>query len=83
MMEEYQSIMKNDVWEIVLRPEGNSMVSLRWNYKMKHAQMAASRSTKHDSWPKDSLKKREWITRRLLLQWPGTLLLELLFLLLL
>jgi hypothetical protein len=24
MMEEYQSIMKNDVWDIVLRPEGKS-----------------------------------------------------------
>jgi hypothetical protein len=23
MMEEYQSIMKNDVWDIVLRPKGS------------------------------------------------------------
>jgi hypothetical protein len=27
MMEEYQSIMKNDVWEVVPRPEGKSMVT--------------------------------------------------------
>jgi hypothetical protein len=27
MMEEYQSIMKNDVWEIVPRPEGKSVVT--------------------------------------------------------
>jgi hypothetical protein len=27
MMEEYQSIMNNDVWEVVLRPEGKSVVN--------------------------------------------------------
>jgi hypothetical protein len=37
MMEEYQSIMKNDVWEIVLSREGNSMVTSKWIYKIKHA----------------------------------------------
>jgi hypothetical protein len=37
MMEEYQSIMKNDLWEIVSRPEGNSMVNSKWIYKIKHA----------------------------------------------
>ena len=35
-MEEYQSIMKNDVWEIVPRPEGKSIVTSRWLYKIKH-----------------------------------------------
>ena len=29
MMEEYHSIMKNDAWEIVLRPEGKSVVTSR------------------------------------------------------
>ena len=37
MMEEYQSIMKNDVWEIVLRPEQKSVVTSNWIYKIKHA----------------------------------------------
>ena len=37
MMEEYQSIMKNDVWEIVSRPKGESMVTWRWIYKIKQA----------------------------------------------
>jgi hypothetical protein len=37
MMEEYQSIMKNDVWEVVLRPEGKSVVTSKWIYKIKHA----------------------------------------------
>ena len=37
MMEEYQSIMKNDVWYIVPKPEGKSVVSSKWIYKIKHA----------------------------------------------
>ena len=36
MVEEYQSIMKNDVWEIVPRPKGKSGVTSRWLYKIKH-----------------------------------------------
>jgi hypothetical protein len=37
MTEEYQSIMKNDVWDIFLRPEGKSVVTSKWIYKIKHA----------------------------------------------
>ena len=37
MIEEYQSIMKNDVWDIVLKPENKSVVSSKWIYKIKHA----------------------------------------------
>ena len=37
MMEEYHSIMKNDVWDIVPRHEGKSVVTSRWIYKVKHA----------------------------------------------
>eukprot|EP00253_Pinus_taeda_P036516 PITA_36516 len=36
MMEKYQSIMKNDVWEIVSRPKGKSVVTSKRIYKMKH-----------------------------------------------
>ena len=35
-MDEYHSIMKNDVWEIVSRTEGKSVVTSRWLYKLKH-----------------------------------------------
>jgi hypothetical protein len=28
--------MKNDVWEVVPRPEGNSVVTSKWIYKIKH-----------------------------------------------
>jgi hypothetical protein len=37
MMEEYQSITKNDVWEIVPRPKHEEVVSSKWIYKIKHA----------------------------------------------
>jgi hypothetical protein len=36
MVEEYTSIIKNDVWDIVLRPEEKSVVSSKWIFKIKH-----------------------------------------------
>ena len=36
MMEEYQSIKKNGVWEVVPNPEDKSVVSFKWIYKIKH-----------------------------------------------
>jgi hypothetical protein len=36
-MMEYQSIMKNDVWDIVPRPKGKCVVTSKWIYKIKHA----------------------------------------------
>ena len=36
MMEEYNSIMKNGVWEVVPRPEGKLVVTSKWLYKIKH-----------------------------------------------
>jgi hypothetical protein len=37
MLEEYDSIRCNDVWEVVSRPEGKSVVTLIWLYKTKYA----------------------------------------------
>ena len=37
MIEEYQSIMKNDAWDVVSRPEGKYVVTSKWIYKIKHA----------------------------------------------
>jgi hypothetical protein len=37
MTEEYQSIIKNDVWEIVPRSKSKDVVSSRWLFKIKHA----------------------------------------------
>ena len=28
--------MKNDVWEVVPKPKGNSIITSRWLYKIKH-----------------------------------------------
>jgi hypothetical protein len=36
MIEEYQSIMKNNVWDIVLRPKEKSVITSKWLYKIKH-----------------------------------------------
>jgi hypothetical protein len=37
MLEEYRSIIKNNVWDIMPRPKDKSMVSSKWIYKIKHA----------------------------------------------
>ena len=36
MVDEYSSIMTNDVWEIVPRPQNRSIVGSRWIYKIKY-----------------------------------------------
>ena len=36
MQEEYDSIMRNDVWEMVPRPEGKLVVTSRWLYKIRY-----------------------------------------------
>eukprot|EP00253_Pinus_taeda_P027156 PITA_27156 len=37
MVEEYNSIMVNDVWKVVRRPQGRLVVGSRWIYKIKYA----------------------------------------------
>ena len=37
MVEVYSSIMTNDVWEVVPRPQERSVVGSRWIYKIKYA----------------------------------------------
>jgi hypothetical protein len=37
MLEEYRSILKNNVWDIMLRPKDKSVISSKWIYKIKHA----------------------------------------------
>lgn len=37
MLEEYQSIMKNDIQKIVTRPKDKSIVTSKWVYTIKHA----------------------------------------------
>ena len=59
MIEEYQSIMKNDVWDVVPRPEGKSVVTSKWIYKIKHAANGSIRNTKQDLWLVASPRKKE------------------------
>ena len=37
MFEEYQLIMKNDVWDVVPRQEGKLVVTFKWIYNINHA----------------------------------------------
>jgi hypothetical protein len=37
VLEEYKSILKNNVWDIVSRPKDKSVISSKWIYKIKHA----------------------------------------------
>ena len=37
MVEEYSTIMTNDVWVVVPRPQDRSVVGSRWIYKIKYA----------------------------------------------
>jgi hypothetical protein len=36
MIEEYESILNNDVWEVVSRPQGKLVATSKWIYKIKH-----------------------------------------------
>eukprot|EP00253_Pinus_taeda_P005742 PITA_05742 len=38
MVEEYESIIKNNIWELVPRPIDKSIVGLRWIFKVKYAE---------------------------------------------
>jgi hypothetical protein len=46
MVEEYTSTIKNDVWDIVPRMEGRSVVSSKWLYKIKNATNASNEKFK-------------------------------------
>ena len=35
MLEEYNSILTKDVWDVVPRPQGKSVVTSKWIYKVK------------------------------------------------
>ena len=37
MIEEYESILKNDVWDIVPRPKRKYVATSKWIFKIKHA----------------------------------------------
>ena len=36
MHKEYESILKNNFWDVVPRPEDKAVVTTKWLYKIKH-----------------------------------------------
>jgi hypothetical protein len=82
MMEEYQSIMKNDVWDIVLRPEGKFVVTSKWIYKIKHVADGSIEKYKARFVARGFSQKEGVDYEETFLQSPGILLSGLLFLLL-
>eukprot|EP00253_Pinus_taeda_P001908 PITA_01908 len=36
MNKEYESVMKNEVWDVVPRPQDKTVVTSKWLYKIKH-----------------------------------------------
>ena len=44
MHEEYESIMNNDVWDVVPRPKEKSVVTTKWLYKIKHGSDGSAES---------------------------------------
>ena len=46
MIKEYRSIMKNDVWEIVLRSEGKFFMTSNYIHKIKHVSYGSIENNK-------------------------------------
>lgn len=67
MVEEYESIMKNSVWEVVSWPADKSIVGSRWIYKVEHVADESIEKYKARFVAKDSLKLRELTMRKPLL----------------
>jgi hypothetical protein len=81
MAEEHQSIMRNEVWEIVPRPKEKSVVTSKWVYKIKHAADGSMDKYKVRLWPEGSPRRREKTMTKPLLRWQGILPSELSYLL--
>ena len=64
MVEEYNSIMQNGVWEIVPRPIDRAVVGSSWIFKIKHGADGRIEKYKARSWPRSSLKRRELTMRK-------------------
>jgi hypothetical protein len=68
MVEEYASILRNDVWDIMSRPRGKSIVSSRWLYKIKYVADGSIQKFKVRFVARGfSPREREWTTRKHLL----------------
>jgi hypothetical protein len=71
MAEEHQSIMKNEVWEIVPRPKEKSVVTSKWVYKIKHAADGSMDKYKARFMARRFSLKEEKTMMKHLLRWQG------------
>jgi len=78
MNEEYESIMKIDVWDVVPRPKGKFVVTSKWLYKIKHGVDGSAENIRLGSLLKGSLKWKECTMTRYLHRLPNTPLFDLL-----
>ena len=51
--------MKNDVWDVVPRPEGKSVVTSKWIYKIKHVADGIIEKYKQYLWLVAAPRKKE------------------------
>ena len=58
MIEEYNFIMKNYVWEVVPRPKEKFVVTSKWLYKIKHVADSNIEKYKQGLWHVVSLKRK-------------------------
>jgi len=68
MYEEYDSIMKNDVSDVVPRPEDKSVVTSKWLIKLNMDLMEVLKNTRPGSLLVASLKRKEWTMTKYLHQ---------------
>jgi hypothetical protein len=73
MTKEYQSIIKNDVWEIVPKPKSKDVVSSKWLFKIKHAVEEVLRNIKQDLLLVAFPRRKALTMKRHSLLWPDTL----------
>ena len=71
MQEEYNSIIKNNVWEVVSRPLGKSIVPLKWIFKLKHAADGSIEKYKARFVARGFSQKEGIDYDETLLPWPG------------
>ena len=64
MVEEHNSIMKNEVWDVKSRPKTSMWFPPNGYTRLNMQWMTVSKNTRQDLWHVVSLKKREQIMRR-------------------
>lgn len=59
MTEEYNALMDNNTWQLVLHPPNANIIGCRWVYKVKQRQMVQLNALKLIWWRKDTLNNMD------------------------